>query len=227
MATHLKHVGKLKNTGDRVVVVFRELLDENGNSLDSDNALVIYPDRLQDRYHDRIMDLLESDKAMETENFFEVLNSRAFHDGNNMLTFLHQKGFLKKVLVDNVILCPSTHERIPLREYNESLAQDNPRAAERLNEYGPRETKANTEQQARQPNETASRETHVTSDDIVAESDAPSPSEDSTPQEQAKSLLAQAHIMKQERDMLDNEIAKKESQAYKLDPSLDSEKSEG
>jgi len=214
--TNLKHVGILRNTGDRVIVVFRQLLDEHGNATDTDHALVVYTDRLQDRYHDRMMDLLESDRAQQTENLFEVLNSRTFHDGNNMLSFLHHKGLLKKVLVDNITLCPTPSERIALRNYNESLESDNPEIANRLQQYSD-EHKRKHRSEYPQQNE----QKRVSSEDIMGQNQPTVETDsDATPEDQAKSLLAQAHVMKQERTMLDNEISKKEKQAYELDPSL-------
>jgi len=214
--TNLKHVGRLKNTGDRVIIIFRELLDGDGNTTDPDHALVVYPDRLQDRYHDRVLDLLESDRAQQTENFFEVLHSRTFHDGNNMLTFLHQQGFLKKVQVDNVVLCPNTHERIALRDYNESLENNNPNAAHRLQDYVDEKQRKTASNQQK-----TNEQVTVTADDIMGQQNStPQHPSDASPEEQAKAMLTQAHIMEEERNMLDREISKKKDEAYRLNPSL-------
>lgn len=111
----IKHIGSLKNTGDRIIVVYRELPD------DEDHALVVLPSTLPDRYADRLTDLIGTDIAQSTDDFYDVLHRRTFHDGNTILGYLHQKGYLKKVLVDNINLRPNNHTQYPLRHLNESL----------------------------------------------------------------------------------------------------------
>ena len=49
MAAFTRHIGRVPNTGARIVVVFRQLPDE------PDQALIVYSDALTDRYHDDLM----------------------------------------------------------------------------------------------------------------------------------------------------------------------------
>ena len=51
---NIKHVGKLSNTGKKVVVVFRELPD------DPENCLVVDTDALPDWFHDDIINAVMS-----------------------------------------------------------------------------------------------------------------------------------------------------------------------
>ena len=55
MAKEIKHVGKLKNTGDKVAVVFRTVPGE------SNNALVLQTATLKDEIHDSLMAMIDSD----------------------------------------------------------------------------------------------------------------------------------------------------------------------
>jgi hypothetical protein len=41
-----------------------------------------------------------------------------FWDGKNILTTLHEKGFLRRVPVDTITLLPSPTETLPLKEFN-------------------------------------------------------------------------------------------------------------
>jgi hypothetical protein len=60
MAKSLKHVGKVKNTGSKVLVVFRTLPGE------SNTALVLPTATLPDIYHNSIMELVETDMAQQS-----------------------------------------------------------------------------------------------------------------------------------------------------------------
>ena len=64
---NLKHVGKIKNTGSKVLVVFRTLPGE------SNMALVLPVANLTDSYHDSIMTVVETDQAQETFEFGEIM----------------------------------------------------------------------------------------------------------------------------------------------------------
>jgi hypothetical protein len=63
----LKHVGKMKKAGSKVLVAFRTLPGE------SNQALVIPVSSLSDNYHDDIMKLVETTEAQAAFEFGEVL----------------------------------------------------------------------------------------------------------------------------------------------------------
>ena len=104
----LKHIGKMKNTGAKVLVVFRTLPGE------SNQSLVIAVSQLPDSYHDAIMAVVESDQAQDVYEFGEILFIRSFPDGRPMLTALQQDNRLQKVPTDLVIMTPSPVDQVPL-----------------------------------------------------------------------------------------------------------------
>lgn len=110
-----KHSGILKNTGVRVAVVFRKLPN------DSTSCLIVETERLPDSYHDYLIQTLNSREALETNEFFEVLNRRTFPDGTNCLTSLHQRGFLRKEPVSNVTMVPLPGQAVPLELINATI----------------------------------------------------------------------------------------------------------
>jgi len=113
----LKHIGKIKNTGSKVLVAFRTIPGE------SNQALVINAAQLPDSQHDSIMLLVESDQAQDAFEFGEMLFSRPFPDGRPMLKALQSDGRLHKVPTDLVIMTPTTSAEIPLDQLNAMIAE--------------------------------------------------------------------------------------------------------
>lgn len=113
----LRHVGTLRETGHRVVVVFRQLPDE------PNSCLVVETDSLPDRYHQTLMECLESITAQETMEFYEYAQRQFFHDGGNLLNTLHTKGWLRKVPTERVIMRPRIDVEINLAALNANIDQ--------------------------------------------------------------------------------------------------------
>jgi len=113
----MKHIGKLKNTGTKVLVAFRTVPGE------SDRALVIHAAQLPDSQHDSIMTLVETDQAQTAFELGEILFTRPFPDGRPMLRALQSDGRLIKVPTDMVIMTPSIGTEIPLDQLNVLIAE--------------------------------------------------------------------------------------------------------
>jgi hypothetical protein len=110
-----KHIAQLSNTGVRVAVVFRKIPN------DESNCLIVETERLPDSYHDYIQQLLSSREAKESNDFYEILNRRTFPDGTNCLTSLHQRNFLRKEPVSNVMMLPLPGQSVPLALINATI----------------------------------------------------------------------------------------------------------
>lgn len=117
MAKAFKHIGKMKNTGSKVLVVFRTLPGE------SDKALVLPVATLPDSYHDAIMTMLETDQAQEAFEFGEIMFIRHFPDGRPMLQGMQVDGRLVKVSTTDVYMTPAVNREIPLSELNVLIAE--------------------------------------------------------------------------------------------------------
>ena len=117
MAKSLKHVGKVKNTGSKVLVVFRTLPGE------SDKALVLPTATLPDIYHNSIMELVETDMAQQSYELGEIMFVRSFPDGRNMLQAMQADGRLQKSATDNIIMTPTPVSEIPLDQLNLLIAE--------------------------------------------------------------------------------------------------------
>ena len=113
MATNnLKHVGQLINTQRRVVVMFREIPD------DEKKCLVVDTDALVDWMHDDVINAVESPGAQSSIDFSEFAQRRTMTDGTNMLQALHAKGLLQKQKSSNVMMTPNRETQIRLDELN-------------------------------------------------------------------------------------------------------------
>lgn len=113
----MKHVGKMKNNGAKIVIVYRTIPG------DSNSALVVGTNALMDSYHDSLMSLVESDNAQQANELADVMSVRRFPDGSNMLQYVHANGLLMKVPTTGVLVTPDNKTSIPLNELNVIIAQ--------------------------------------------------------------------------------------------------------
>jgi len=117
MSGPIKHIGRMKNTGAKVVVVFRTLPGE------SNMALVLPVANLSDSYHDSLMALVETPQAQDAFEFGEIMFIRPFPDGRPMLQAMTQDGRLQKVATDLIVMTPTTTSSIPLSQLNVLIAE--------------------------------------------------------------------------------------------------------
>ena len=117
MAGPLKHIGRMKNTGVKILTIFRTLPGE------SNMALVLPVSNLSDSYHDSIMTVVETDQAQETFELGEILFTRTFPDGRPMLQALQADGRLQKVATDLVVMSPTANDSIQLDQLNVLIAE--------------------------------------------------------------------------------------------------------
>lgn len=113
----MKHVGRMKNNGAKIVVAYRTIPG------DPHSALVVGTQSLMDSYHDSLMSLVEADIGQQADELADVMAVRRFPDGSNMLHYLHTNGYLKKVPTAGVLITPDTKSSIPLDELNNIIAQ--------------------------------------------------------------------------------------------------------
>lgn len=113
----MKHVGKMKNNGAKVVIAYRTLPG------DSSSALVIGTGNLGEYYHDDLISVVESDSGQQSNEISDVLAVRKFRDGSNMLAWLHTNGHLKKVPTNLVLVTPDLQTSIQLDELNQLIAE--------------------------------------------------------------------------------------------------------
>jgi hypothetical protein len=122
----MKHTGKMKNNGAKVVIAYRTL---PGDPL---SALVVGTNVLGDTYHDSLMNLLQTNEAQAANELADILSVRRFPDGSNMLEWFHVNGHLKKVPTNGVLVTPTPQSSVPLDELNVIIAEQKGVALEDL-----------------------------------------------------------------------------------------------
>lgn len=117
MARPLKHIGRINNTGAKILVVFRTLPGE------SNMALVLPVTQLSDSYHDSIMTMVETEQCQEAYELGEMMFIRTFPDGRPMLQAMQADGRLQKVATDTVTMTPTTNDTVLLSNLNTLVAE--------------------------------------------------------------------------------------------------------
>lgn len=112
----MKHVGKMKNNSARVAVAYRTLPG------DAHSCLVVGTQGLGDSYHDTLMSVIESDSGQQANELADILATRKFPDGSNMLQYLHSNGHLVKVKTNLVLMTPDAQTTILLEDLNKLIA---------------------------------------------------------------------------------------------------------
>tara|TARA_Y100001972_G_C7653343_1_gene328709 strand:+ start:215 stop:853 length:639 start_codon:yes stop_codon:yes gene_type:complete len=114
MADVMKHVAEWQDR--KCLVLFREVPGE------PENALVVMSGELGTTQHDELVKEVESLEAQNNNNLADVLNGRNFSDGRIMLRALHEDRLITKVPVSEVVMLPTTKDRVPLEDLNKAIA---------------------------------------------------------------------------------------------------------
>ncbi len=113
----LKHVGRMKNNKNRVVVAYRTVPD------DANYAVVVNIQALSADEHDSLMTQVESQAGQDAYEFAEMMARATLPDGRNMLSAFHTTGKMMKVAVEDVEMQPDHQTVIALTELNQMIAQ--------------------------------------------------------------------------------------------------------
>lgn len=114
---NLKHVGRIKSNGRKVIVAYRTLPGE------SDAALIIDTATLSDDQHDSIIKLVESPAGQSSYEFAEAMARTNFPDGSIMLANLHYHSKLIKVKTSEVEMTPTLQSVVSLDQLNQLIAE--------------------------------------------------------------------------------------------------------
>jgi hypothetical protein len=113
----LKHIGRVKATNKKCIVVFRTLPG------DAFNCLVAPTENLPDSYHDALINLVESPSGQNANEFGEIMARSNFPDGSIMLAALHTQQRLVKVSTDQITMTPNGVVNVVLSELNQIIAE--------------------------------------------------------------------------------------------------------
>lgn len=189
----------MKNNGAKIVIAYRTIPG------DSSSALVVGTNALGDSYHDALMSLVESDTGQQSDELADVMATRRFPDGSNMLQWVHANGMLKKVPTAGVIVTPDNKTQIPLDELNKLIAEQK---GVTLDQLGIKDGSNSTVATIAKTNGVESPEEVVL--DTVSESAEMSPTE---MRSRADALYKEAAKLRKSADELDPPKSKKTSKS--------------
>lgn len=201
MAQNLKHVGKMKATGKKVLVAFRTLPG------DAHSCLVVATESLPDEMHNAIINLVEGPMAQSSYEFAEALDRTFFPDGSRMLPNLHANGRLIKTPTSSVEMTPVPGVSVLLSELNQIIAEQRGVAVDDLHIRPADDGKEETPPKA----ETT---------DTVSKTSSPTSSDN------ASSAEDQAKKFRSEADRLSKQAAELRRQAEALVPTKKKTKEE-
>jgi hypothetical protein len=111
-----KHVGKIKSTDRRCVIVFMQLPDA------PDKALIIDVEALPPRFEQIISEIVNAPAGQAVRDLADYMNTRQVPEtGRSVLNEFHANGFLRVEPVSNVTMLPVPHQPIPLTEVLKSM----------------------------------------------------------------------------------------------------------
>ena len=116
-----KHVGELADESKaKVIVLYRTVPGE------PNNTLVVGTKFLPDMYHNALMRAVESEGGQAENELGVYLARQTFPDGTNMLSLLHDDGYIKKFKTKDIVMTYGTtaEGKIPLNKLNEMIAKD-------------------------------------------------------------------------------------------------------
>lgn len=114
----VRHMGIKKEIGSRLVVVFMSIPDRQ------DHALVIEVDGLPDLVRDEVLEIVHSSEGQSTSNLAEVMSKKTMRSGDNGISaiqFLHNRGYLKAMPTDQIIMTPTPTDHKLLSEINDII----------------------------------------------------------------------------------------------------------
>jgi len=111
-----KHVGRLKGSGNKIVVVYRTLPG------DSKSALVIETAKLAEADHDSLMKAVESNEGQTAFELYEVLNRTRTPSGDVMLAKFHKFANMQSVPTSEIEMTPNPTTSVALDELNKIIA---------------------------------------------------------------------------------------------------------
>ena len=104
-----KHVGVANNK--KVIIVQRQLGGDEAHM-----AAILYSDILPTRYHDDVMQVLESDEGQQAYEFKDILQRRMMASGENMLQALSSENYIKRLPQNAIVVKPNSKSTIRLDE---------------------------------------------------------------------------------------------------------------
>lgn len=111
----VRHCGVVRSTGSRVIVLWRQI-DES----DKEHCLVVYRDSLPEVYRQPV-ETLTMGKGQNGVDLWDIFDKQGRLEGHNMLTALHQNGYIRKQATADIDMHVGGHRKVCLRDLNSEI----------------------------------------------------------------------------------------------------------
>lgn len=192
-----RHIGRVINTDRRCITVFMQIPSRE------DHALIIDADALPPRFHDRVMEIVDSLEGQKENTLANLLDRRVFSDtGTSLLAALHDFKYLRAEPVENIMMYPNPNNPCSLKTILEAMGKKIP--------------VKNSIDDGDEPLPDNIRKTV----DQIQDGSRFSPQAENIRADDREQMLSMANNMIIEAKMLYDECLRKRNEAFKLAPSL-------
>ena len=210
----IKHVGRIKNTGRRCIVVFREMYNDQGHVVDENNCLILETETLPDAEHQDIMRIVESEPAQATGDVFNIFARERLGSGVPALQWMAQTQRLRKFPTNNIELTPDSRTAIGLDTLNKIVKMQKAGASQQDIENALRDDTDMPPRQAESVAQTVN-EANPDATDVTA---TPAETQSGENGVMDDTVIAQSYMS--QADMFEQQAKELREQAYVLDPTL-------
>lgn len=131
MSGIIRHCGVVRSTGSRVYVLWRSL--EN----DPEHCLVIYRDSLPEVYAHPVERLVMGVGQNGVE-LWEIMHKAGYLEGHNMLSSLHNNGYIRKQNTNDIDMHIGGNRKICLKELNSEIQSSTDKAVDgKVKDFNP------------------------------------------------------------------------------------------
>jgi len=205
-----RHLARMANTDQRVVVVFMQIPQRE------DHALVVSTDNLPPRWEQALMTIVESPEGQGDPDLANVLGRRLMPDTTEtILQAFHSAGLLIPVPINNVIMFPEPNRPFALRQILQAMgriAPDEYAAVDALNE-----TARNSSPTPPKVSQVGQQRVPI---DPFANSTKFNPHTSNQAADASEGEVGIAHGLLMEAEMLEADARAKRERAYQTAPQL-------
>lgn len=113
-----KHVGRIKSSDQRCVVVFMQLPDNK------EKALIINSEALPPRFEQLLQEVVDSAEGQRERDLANAMARRTVPEtGRTVLEEFHRRGLLRAESIDNVVMMPRSNTPFPLRDILKQMGE--------------------------------------------------------------------------------------------------------
>lgn len=130
MSNITRHLGVVRSTGSRVIVLWRYIPD------DVDHCLIVYTDSIPEMYTHAVQELALG-KGQSSIDLWEVMDKVGYLDGKKMLDVLHSLSYIRKQRTADIDMLVGNGGKIALSDLNREINSTISQKDGKVKDYNP------------------------------------------------------------------------------------------